>query len=190
MADFLKHYEYEMVQQNHLVSYANEIRTYQLIDTPFLDFRCHNVYSNSISDYASPKFGSFTQTLFQGWIEFLKNTHSDRPLLITETGLSVSPNATHTGPPDYGYGGNTEEEQAQALVQFWNDVQTSSHPVAGMVIHEYLDAWWKFSIPDSLTQDPNDVEEWFGLVAIEKDESSVSTHFRPAYYQIKKIWQN
>jgi hypothetical protein len=167
MADYVKQYEHDRYGVTHLVSYANDIRTADLIDTPFLDFRSHNVYSYAVPYYrpgTSP--GSGSGTLLQGWIEELKVRFPDRPLLITESGLSVSPNAPHLGPPNYGYGGNTEAEQAAGLVQNIEDMATSSSPVAGVIIHEFLDAWWKFGLDDSYWQDPNDVEEWFGIVRL------------------------
>ena len=103
MADYLRTYEWETYSRMSLISYANEIRTVHLIDTPFLDFRSQNAYS-----YAVPFFrpqtqpGSSSGTLYQGWVEELKEMHPGVPLLITETGLSVSPNAVHLGPPNYG----------------------------------------------------------------------------------------
>ncbi|MCH5377899.1 MAG: hypothetical protein JJ992_28415, partial [Planctomycetes bacterium] len=124
MADYLRTYEWQTYGRTSLISYANEIRTVDLIDTPFLDFRSQNTYS-----YAVPFFrpgtlpGSTTGTLFQGWIEELKYMHPGVPLLITETGLSVSPNAVHAGPPDYGYGGNTETDQATGILQNLADIQ-------------------------------------------------------------------
>lgn len=188
MADFLKGYEWERYGRKHLVSYANEIRTDHLLDTPFLDFRSYNAYSYALRDYGISVQGSATGTLFQGWIEALKRRHPKRPLLITETGLSVSPHAPHAGSPHYGYGGNTEQEQAQALGERWRDVATASPPVAGVCIHEYADAWWKFGLQDSYTQDPADVEEWFGLVAIERDAKGFKIRFRPAYFKLKELW--
>jgi hypothetical protein len=167
MADYVKTYEQDRYGVTHLVSYANQIRTADLIDTHFLDFRSHNVYSYDIP-YLRPgtAAGSVSGTLLQGWVEELKARHPDVPLLVTETGLSVSPNAPHLGPPHYGYGGNTEAEQATGLVQALEDVATAGEPLAGVVIHELLDAWWKFGLEDSYTQDPDDVEEWFGLVRL------------------------
>ena len=122
---------------------ANEIRTVHLIDTPFLDFRAQNAYS-----YAVPFFrpqtlpGSTSGTLYQGWVEELKSMHPGVPLLISETGLSISPNAIHQGPPNYGYGGNTEAEQAAGILQNLADIPSASISVAGVTIHEYLDAWF------------------------------------------------
>jgi hypothetical protein len=164
MADYVKQYESDTYGVTHLVSYANEIRTADLIDTPFLDFRSHNAYS-----YAVPIFrpgtalGSASGTRFQGWLEELKARHPATPLLVTETGLSVAPNAAHVGPPDYGYGGNTETEQMTGLLQNVEDAGSAAQPVAGVVVHEFLDAWWKFGLEDSYSQDPDDVEEWFGI---------------------------
>ena len=70
--------------------------------------------------------GSDSGTLFQGWVEELKYLHPGVPLLITETGLSVSPNAANQGPPDYGYGGNTEAEQAAGILQNLSDIDSAS----------------------------------------------------------------
>ncbi len=167
MAEYVKEYEQDTYGVTHLVSYSNDIRTADLIDTPFLDFRSHNAYSYSVPFYrpgTSP--GSASGTLFQGWIEELKSRFPDLPLLITETGLSVSPNASHVGAPNYGYGGNTESEQTAGLLQNIADSETSRLPNAGVIIHEFLDAWWKFGLEDSYSHDPDDVEEWFGVIRL------------------------
>ncbi len=167
MADYVKQYEHDTYGITHLVSYANDIRTADLIDTPFLDFRSHNSYSYAVPYYrpgTSP--GSVSGTLLQGWIEELKSRYPDRPLLITETGLSVSPNAPHVGSPNYGYGGNSEPEQAAGLLQSIQDIETARYPTAGVIVHEFLDAWWKFGLEDSYSQDPDDVEEWFGIIRL------------------------
>jgi len=112
------------------------------------------------------------------------------PLLITKTGLSVSPNAAHTGAPNYGYGGNTVSEQATGLLQNINDINTTELPTAGVCIHEYLDAWWKFGLEDSYSHDPNDIEEWFGIVQLVPSEYSYNTEYRYSYNAIKQIWSN
>jgi len=167
MADYVKQYEHDTYGITHLVSYSNDIRTADLVDTPFLDFRSHNTYSYAVPYYrpgTSP--GSVSGTLLQGWIEELKSRFPDRPLLITETGLSVSPNAPHVGSPNYGYGGNTESEQMTGLLQNIEDIETSQSPNAGVIVHEFLDAWWKFSLKDSYSQDPDDIEEWFGIMRL------------------------
>jgi hypothetical protein len=167
MADYVKQYEHDTYGITHLVSYSNDIRTADLIDTPFLDFRSHNTYSYAVPYYRPGTLpGSASGTLLQGWIEELKSRFPDRPLLVTETGLSVSPKAPHVGPPDYGYGGNTEAEQAIGLLRSIEDVETSTLPTAGVIIHEFLDAWWKTGLEESSSQDPDDVEEWFGIVRV------------------------
>lgn len=167
MADYVKTYEHDRYGVAHLVSYSNDIRTADLVDTPFLDFRSHNTYSYAVAYYrpdTSP--GSVSGTLLQGWVEELKARFPERPLLVTETGLSVSPNATHVGPPSYGYGGNTEAEQAAGLLQALEDVSTARTAAAGVIVHEFLDAWWKNGLEDSYSQDPDDIEEWFGIVRL------------------------
>jgi hypothetical protein len=190
MADYTRTYEFETYGNKTLLTYANEIRTVDIIDVPFLDFISHNAYSYAVPYYrpdTSP--GSSTGTLFQGWIEEIKSKHPTIPLLITETGLSVSPNAYHAGPPNYGYGGNTEHEQATGMLQNLEDSNTSLLPTAGVCIHEYLDAWWKFGLQDSYTQDPDDIEEWFGIAALKDSGDWYSTEFRESYKVIKNEWE-
>lgn len=189
MADYLKTYEFNTYGNISLVSYANEIRTADIIDTPFLDFRSHNAYSYAVPYYRpNTRTGSSTGTKFQGWVEEIKSRHPNKPLLITETGLSVSPDAYHIGPPNYGYGGNTESEQAAGLLQNITDLNTTKLPTAGICIHEYLDAWWKFGLDDSYSQDSDDIEEWFGVVKLKKSDDWYTTEFRQSYTTIKSIW--
>ncbi len=191
MADYVKTYEQENYGNLSLVSYANDIRTADLIDTPFLDFRCHNAYSYAVPYYkpTTPQ-GSSTLTLFQGWVEELKSRYPDMPLLITETGLSVSPKAFHEGPPNYGYGGNTISEQSSCILQNIEDLETANLPIAGVCIHEYLDAWWKFGLEDSYSQDPYDIEEWFGMAQLNISGNWYITQFREVYYSIQALWKD
>lgn len=189
MADYVKTYEFETYSTISLVSYANDIRTANIIDTPFLDFRCHNAYSYAVPYYRpNTQTGSSSGTLFQGWVEEIKSKYPDIPLLITETGLSISPNTIHVGPPNYGYGGNTSLEQAIGLLQNINDISSTILPIAGVCVHEYLDAWWKFGLEDSFSQDPNDIEEWFGLTRLSQAENWFNTDFRESYLAIKDKW--
>lgn len=191
MADYVKSYEQENYGKLSLVSYANDIRTADIIDTPFLDFRSHNAYSYAVPYYRpGTQQGSSSHTLFQGWVEELKSKYPDIPLLITETGLSVSPKADHIGPPNYGYGGNTVAEQSTGILQNITDLDTANIPIAGVCIHEYLDAWWKFGLEDSYSQDPYDIEEWFGMVQLNISGSWYTTQFRELYYAIQTLWKD
>lgn len=189
MADYTRTYEFETYRNISLLSYANEIRTTDIIDVPFLDFVSHNTYSYAVPYYRpNTSLGSNSGTKFQGWIEEIKSKHPNIPLLITETGLSVSPNAHQVGPPNYGYGGNSELEQATGLLQNINDINTTALPIAGVCVHEYLDAWWKFGLEDSYSQDPNDIEEWFGIAKLINTNSWYTTEFRDSYNAIKGTW--
>jgi len=59
-----------------------------------------------------------------------------------------------------------------------------------VVIHEYLDAWWKYDVIDSQKQDPNDIEEWFGLVELRETGGQYYTRTRKAYYAIQGSWSS
>ena len=170
------------------MTYANYIGTYDLIDVPFLDFRCDNAYSYP-PPYYRPRtpLGSNSGTVFQGWVEQVKSKHPNMPLLISETGLSVSPEADRLGPPDNGYGGNSEKEQADGILQNFNDLNTAALATAGVCIHEYLDSWWKSGqANDQLTDQP---EEWFGLVKFTREGDWYITEPREAYTRIKSFWE-
>jgi hypothetical protein len=189
LADYLKQVVVSYTSVEPLVSYSNELRTYDILDTPFLDFRCYNVYSYAVDYYiANPPTGSSSGTITQGFIEQLKNEYPELPLLVTETGLSVNPGGQNIGPPNYGYGGNSEDEQAAGLIQTINDIETASPTIAGVIIHEFNDAWWKFGLEDSYSQDPDDVEEWFGLVAFTGEPSAWNITPREAYHDIRDHW--
>ena len=77
---------------------------------------------------------------------------------------------------------------ATGILQNLTDIQSASITIAGVTIHEYLDAWWKFGFEDSLSQDPDDVEEWFGIVRLVPDGAGYSTEPRPVYVQVRTIW--
>ena len=189
MADYTRTYEFETYGNISLLSYANDIRTADIIETPFFDFISHNAYSYAVPYYRpNTSLGSNSGTIFQGWVEEIKSKHPNKPLLITETGLSVSPNANHVGAPNYGYGGNTELEQTTGLLQNINDINTTALPTAGVCIHEYLDAWWKFGLEDSYSQDPDDIEEWFGIVKLINSNDLYTTEYRNSYNVIKNTW--
>ena len=189
MADYTRTYEFKTYGNISLLTYANEIRTADIIDVPFLDFISHNAYSYAVPYYRpNTSLGGNSGTMFQGWVEEIKSKHPNKPLLITETGLSVSPNANHVGTPNYGYGGNTESEQSTGLLQNINDINTTGLPTAGVCIHEYLDAWWKFGLEDSYSQDPDDIEEWFGIVKLKKTNNWYSTESRNSYNALKNAW--
>ena len=109
------------------------------------------------------------------------------PLLISETGLSISPHTSYEcSRSAYGYGGNSEEEQAEGVIQNLKDIKTTKLPLAGVVIYEYLDSWWKSG--SSSTQNPDETQEWFGLVKFKKNSKSYDTESRESYYMIKKFW--
>ena len=68
------------------------------------------------------------------------------------------------------------------------DIRSASVGIAGVTIHEYLDAWWKFGYEDSLSQDPDDIEEWFGMVRLVPDITGYSTEPRPVYDEVRALW--
>ena len=74
------------------------------------------------------------------------------------------------------------------MLQNINDIDTSAFPLAGVCVHEFSDAWWKFGLEDSYSQDPNDVEEWFGVVKLKDSSDWYKTELRGSYHALKEKW--
>jgi hypothetical protein len=113
---------------------------------------------------------------YANFIKNLKSLHSKgKPFIVTEFGLSVSP--TESGARRYG--GNTEEEQAEALVNYFRGLIAGG--AAGGCVFEWNDEWWKAGNADI---HDNHAEEWFGIIGIEDKDNPYGT-LRKAYYSIK-----
>jgi len=122
---------------------------------------------------------------FRSYIEHLKQTVArSKPLLITEVGLSVSPQAGRRP----GYGGLTPADHATQLVKLWEDVFQAG--AQGGVVFEWNDEWWKPAGPtsDASTHDPSSPEEWFGLIEF-PSKGQVEGVPRPAYEALKTFNQ-
>ncbi len=120
---------------------------------------------------------------YRGYVNWLKRTRAtDRPLLITEMGLSASPN----GPGKWGYGGNSEEEQKEGVLYMLKEAIAGG--AVGTCAFEWIDEWWKNYNhgSDWDVHEPGDAEEWFGMAYY--DEQGM-IHFRPLYQALKEFNQ-
>jgi hypothetical protein len=77
-------------------------------------------------------------------------------MIISEFGLSVSPGVPN---PDYGYGGNTPEQQVSGNLLMYRELIDAG--AQGGCIFQYHDGWWKGG--NEIVHDPV-AEEWFGLI--------------------------
>ena len=129
------------------------------INMNIFDISGHNIYS-----YSPP---AVSHSLgYSGYINYAKKASPKNPLVVTEYGLSVSPN----GPGGYGYGGNSLQEQSDGdLIMYRGLIDGDAQ---GGCVFIYLDGWWKNNdIPnDEDTHEP-EPEEWFGLFGIEDENS-------------------
>ncbi len=111
---------------------------------------------------------------FLGYLQDLKSRYPDTPVLIGGYGISTSLDPTHLHPLGWHNGGITEQQQAQLLVRFSQSIRQAN--MAGGIVFEWLDEWWKqvnddFTAPlegtrdfDPLWLNRSDPEEAFGLV--------------------------
>lgn len=124
---------------------------------------------------------------YAGYCEFLKRHRSaDKPFIVTEFGLSVSPGAASD---TYGYGGNTPEQQSQGILEMYRGLIDGG--AQGGCVFQYHDGWWKAGDENSHDNHP---EEWFGLIEFDTDPGSYAGTPRPAWpaivtYNKAIIWQ-
>lgn len=149
-------------------------------NTDFLPMNELDTFAMNLYPY-NPKLISKTLG-YKLSLEYLKkNVVNDRPFIITEYGLSVSPK----GEGKFGYGGNTLEEQNAGVLSMTQDIINSG--IAGYCSFIWHDGWWKNNEYDNdeQTHDP-EAEEWFGFMGITGDLASPVEKLRPIYNSIKK----
>lgn len=114
---------------------------------------------------------------YANFIKSLKLLHAkEKPLVVTEFGLSVSPEGEGKG----GYGGNTEDEQAEGAINCFRGLIEGG--AAGGCVFEWNDEWWKADNPAIHDGHP---EEWFGIIGITNKNKPLGTP-REAYYSLKE----
>lgn len=160
------------------VSMADWIPT-AFLDHSFWDVVCFNAYIYSPSSIAY-SLG------YQKYVEWLKEAKAkNKPFIVTEFGLAVSKKTI--GQSEVGcfkYGGNTLEEQKEALLKMYGDIIASD--AQGACVHEWIDQWWRPSDPSEHADHP---EEWYGLLGIDDKKSDRAGTPRPAYYALKEYNQ-
>ncbi|MBA7688241.1 hypothetical protein ES703_96720 [subsurface metagenome] len=144
------------------------------INMNIFDISGHNIYS-----YSPP---TVSHSLgYSGYIDYSKKASPKNPLIVTEFGLSVSPD----GPGGYGYGGNSLQEQSDGDLYMYRSLIDAG--AQGGCVFIYLDGWWKNNdIPDDADTHEPEPEEWFGLWGIVDETSDPNGTARPAWYAMKE----
>jgi len=143
----------------------------------YLNENIFDVYGYNCYDYNEGLPG-FTQG-FSNHFNYLKKLNGqNKPVLVTEFGLSVSPLS-------FGgmYGGNTRKQQAGHVIKNFGELLDSD--VAGICPFYYADGWWKGGEPAVHNPVP---EEWFGYWGY-ADGSDTIGYPRPVWYELKKYNQ-
>jgi exo-beta-1,3-glucanase (GH17 family) len=158
-----------------IVSFANWVPL-AFIEHSFLDAVCFNVYMYGPS--------TITHSLgYRGYIEWLKKmVAKDKPLVITEFGLSVSPQGIGESIPGrYSYGGNSLEEQEKANLKMYDDLIQAG--AVGGCVFSWIDEWW---MEGDKSEHDSHPEEYFGIVELDKNPKGTP---RPVYYALKEYNQ-
>jgi len=160
---------------NHFVTHANWPPLDDL-DLSFFDVISFNIYT-----YWPPKV---VDRGYYDYIRELREKYPEKPLLVTEFGYSTSPD----GPGDGGYGGNSEEEQAELIKECWDGI-VDAGCIGGMVF-EWNDEWWKNNCygEDKNTHESDDPEEWFGIIAVEGAKDDYTIRKKVAYNAVQEMF--
>lgn len=193
LIDQAMEYELSRYGQRHLYCHTSWTHIGPVADRPDLevpkesilnpdlgDLVCLNVYTYARGVRTSPP-GSVTGTSYQGYLEDLA-AQTEKPILITQTGLSTSPFEPKSWVP--GFGGHKVEDVPQKFTAIWRDVQTAAgrEKISGIAFFELLDEWWKSGEDptDSSRHEREDPEEWFGLYEVGTDHRLIPKGDIPA----------
>jgi len=182
LVDGAMEYELSRYGRRHLYCHTSWTHIGPIADRPDLDVPkehvlvpdmgdliCLNIYTYAHGVRTSPP-GSVTGSTYQGYLEELAAT-TELPVLITQVGLSTSPNEPKPWVP--GFGGHKTEDVPSDFRAIWKDVRTAKgrERFAGMIFFELNDEWWKSGEydADSKTHEACDPEEWFGVYGLDPD---------------------
>ncbi|MGI6657402.1 MAG: hypothetical protein ACOX5Z_11420 [Desulfobulbus sp.] len=181
LVDRAMDYELRTYGQRHLYCHTSWTHVGPIADRPDLevspadilvpdmgDLICMNIYTYA-NGVRTSKPGSTTGTPFQGYLEQLA-AETNKPILITQVGLATSPNEPRPWVP--GFGGHRIEDVPDDFRAIWRDLRTAkgTDRYAGLVFFEMHDEWWKSakSAEQSLHQDQDDPEQWFGVYSVDR----------------------
>jgi len=150
-----------------------EVPKENIINPDFSDLVCLNIYTYAKGVRTSPP-GSVTGTSYQGYLEEL-TAQTDKPIFITQVGLSTSPFEPKPWVP--GFGGHRVADVPDAFAAIWKDIRTAegNEKICGVAFFELNDEWWKSGEDptDAQRHEIQDPEEWFGLFEIGLDHRLV-----------------
>ncbi|MDA3893613.1 MAG: hypothetical protein PF517_18260 [Salinivirgaceae bacterium] len=149
------------------VSISGSAPNADFIDMTRMDYNAQNCY-----DYGSYQNGTMGFAGFLKWCNELNGNKN--PLVITEFGYSVS----DMGGGNYGYGGNTLEQQKNGVIKNYREILDAG--ATGACPFYYADGWWKGG-NDSIHN--NAPEEWFGFFGYSDLNDTIGTP-RPAWFAL------
>lgn len=143
--------------------------------TEWLDMNLFDVYGRNAYDYKDG--ANFTHGFANAQRMVAEPYSKNRPILLTEFGRSVSRAGGGL------YGGNTLQEQSDAMVKYYRDILDAG--AAGACPFYFADGWWKGGKPEI---HDDTAEEWFGFIGFKdlKDQKGLE---RPAWYALKQYNQ-
>lgn len=195
LLDMAKDYEQEKYGRTSLYAHIS-FPAYSILDkevsvhnlktssssTPFdfFDIFAINIYPSYFYNSSDNLEFDENNSSFSGYVQNLLEK-IDKPLIITELGLSSAGEIKYPSVP--AYKDNSQEAVADLYMRANKDILEASAKAlknsagrdnfSGFFFFEFMDEYWKNGEEenDSLQQNPNDPEEWYGIFSI-KDGGS------------------
>jgi hypothetical protein len=150
-----------------------EVPTKNIVNADMGDLNCMNIYEYARGVRTSHP-GSVTKSPYQGYLEDLA-AQTNKPILITQVGLSTSPFEPKPWVP--GFGGHKVQDVPKAFKAVWKDVRTAKgkEKFCGIAFFEFQDEWWKSGkdAAASIRHDREDPEQWFGIYEVDVNQNLI-----------------
>lgn len=166
----------------------SDVGSREVVRADFLDVVSYNVYSYWPERIRSFSPGSVTGTPYQGYLELLSSLYPEKPILVSEVGLTNSPHAHPESQavlpplgPAYRRGGLAHEQMAQGLEALLFDALLTEG-VIGTSVFEWCDEWHK--VPFSAWVHDDHPEEYFGLLSFDEGQEGL----KPAFDAVRRVF--
>ncbi len=120
---------------------------------------------------------------YLGYMKDLKAHHPGVPVLVAEYGIPSSQGNAHKNPYAYNHGGYNEAEQADIVYDLYHNCREAG--MAGTVVFEWIDEWFKRTWVTTPTMLPGDRGAlWLDVMSPEENFGVLSYYPLPGWSKI------
>lgn len=133
--------------------------------------------------YQTTKTSAGVVSSYLGYMKDLKAHHPGVPVLVAEYGIPSSQGNAHKNPWAYDHGGYNEVEQADIIYDLYHNCREAG--MAGTVVFEWIDEWFKRTWVTTPTMLPGDRGAlWLDVMSPEENFGVMSYYPLPGWSKI------